>query len=58
MSTAQTSSDPLAFVRDRALFADLVDDERFTAAYLACLDSLHTRGARKTLQDLMTAHPR
>ena len=58
MRTAQPSSDPLAFVRDRELFADLVDDHRFADAYLACLDSLHTRGARKTLQDLMTAHPR
>ena len=58
MAAARTRSDPLAFVRDRELFADLVDDERFTTAYLACLDSLHTRGARKTLQDLMTTHPR
>ena len=58
MRIAQTSSDPLAFLRDRELFADLVDDERFTDAHLACLDSLSTRGARKTLQDLMTAHPR
>ena len=58
MRTAQPNSDPLAFVRDRELFADLVDDHRFTDAYLACLDSLQTRGARKTLQDLMTAHPR
>ena len=34
-------SDPLAFVADRELFGDLVDDERFTKPYLAALDSLH-----------------
>ncbi|MGY1620826.1 mannitol dehydrogenase family protein [Geodermatophilus sp. SYSU D00965] len=42
--------DPLAFVADRDLFGDLVDDERFTAAYLAALTSLHERGARATLE--------
>jgi len=51
----QQSSDPLAFVRNRELFGDLVDDERFTTPYLAALDSLHTRGARKTLEHLL--HP-
>ena len=51
-------STPLAFVRDRELFADLVDDERFTSAYLATLDSLRSKGARQTLEDLMAAHPR
>jgi mannitol 2-dehydrogenase len=47
------TADPLAFVRDRTLFGDLVDDERFTSAYLASLDSLHAKGARKTLEDLL-----
>jgi mannitol 2-dehydrogenase len=46
-------TDPLAFVRNRELFGDLADDERFTSAYLATLDSLHTQGARRTLEDLM-----
>jgi mannitol 2-dehydrogenase len=45
--------DPLAFVRNRELFGDLVDNDRFTEAYLATLDSLHRKGARATLQDLM-----
>lgn len=44
--------EPLAFVTDRELFGDLVDDPRFTAAYLAALDSLVTRGARATVADL------
>jgi mannitol-1-phosphate/altronate dehydrogenase len=41
---------PLAFIRDRDLFGGLADDDRFTAAYTAALDALHTRGARATLQ--------
>ncbi len=47
-------SDPLAFVRNRELFGDLVEDDRFTSAYLAVLDSLHRKGARETLQDLVS----
>ena len=42
--------DPLAFVADRDLFGDLVDDERFTSPYVATLASLHERGARATLE--------
>ena len=45
-----TGQDPLAFLRDRDLFGDLVDDERFTDRYLAALDSLHEHGARATLE--------
>jgi mannitol 2-dehydrogenase len=46
-------SDPLAFVRNRELFGDLAEDERFTSAYTAVLDSLHRKGARATLHDLV-----
>jgi mannitol 2-dehydrogenase len=46
-------SDPLAFVRNREMFGDLVDEEGFTSPYLAALDSLHRKGARGTLQDLV-----
>src|SRR3954447_1484034 len=46
-------SDPLAFLRNRDLFGDHVDDERFTAAYLAALESLHRVGARATVQGLV-----
>jgi mannitol 2-dehydrogenase len=42
--------DPLAFLADRELFGDLVDDERFTTPYLAALASLHEVGARATLE--------
>jgi len=45
--------DPTAFIADRTLFGDLVDDERFVAEYTATLASLHERGARATLQDVV-----
>lgn len=49
-AAGRQSSDPLAFIRDRDLFGDLVDDQRFTSAYVAALDSLHSLGARATLE--------
>jgi mannitol 2-dehydrogenase len=49
-AAARQRDDPLAFISDRELFGDLVDDERFVAAYLAALRSLHERGARATLE--------
>lgn len=42
-------SHPRALLRDGELFGDLVDEPRFTAPYLAALDSLHRVGARATL---------
>jgi mannitol 2-dehydrogenase len=44
------SEDPLAFLRDRDLFGDLVDDGRFTEPYLAGLQMLHKRGAMATIR--------
>jgi mannitol 2-dehydrogenase len=44
--------EPLAFLANRELFGDLVDDARFVAAYREALDSLHERGARATLESL------
>ena len=49
-AAARQKQDALAFIRDRDLFAGLADDERFTAAYTAALDALHTHGARATLE--------
>ncbi|MGY1683550.1 mannitol dehydrogenase family protein [Geodermatophilus sp. SYSU D01176] len=49
--------DPLAFLADRELFGDLVDDARLTGPYLAALDSLHRRGARATVEDLVVGEP-
>jgi mannitol 2-dehydrogenase len=42
--------EPLAFLEDRDLFADLHDQPRFVAEYLSALESLHTSGARATLE--------
>jgi mannitol 2-dehydrogenase len=44
--------DRLAFLRDREVFGDLVDDERFTSVYRQHLDSLYEYGARATLEKL------
>ena len=49
-AAAARHDDPLAFLRDRDLFGDLADDERFTTAYTAALDSLHRNGARATVE--------
>jgi mannitol 2-dehydrogenase len=45
--------DRLAFIANRDVFGDLVDNERFTTAYVSTLDSLHSVGARATLEALM-----
>jgi mannitol 2-dehydrogenase len=44
--------EPLAFIANRELFGDLIDDDRFAAAYRDALSSLHERGARATLEAL------
>ncbi len=49
----QQDEDPLAFLRDRDLFGDVVDNERFARIYQDHLSSLHTQGARRTLEDLV-----
>jgi mannitol 2-dehydrogenase len=49
----QSKDDPLAFLRVRELFGQLVDDERFTTPYRMTLDALHARGARATLSELL-----
>ncbi len=49
---AKQREEPLAFVANRELFGDLVDEPGFTAPYLAALDSLHRNGSRATLQAL------
>lgn len=45
-------ADPTAFIAQRDLFGDLIDDERFVAAYTAALDSLHAKGARQTVAEI------
>jgi mannitol 2-dehydrogenase len=48
-------SEPLAFISNRDVFGDLVDNERFVTAYRQVLASLHRSGARATLEDLAKA---
>jgi mannitol 2-dehydrogenase len=49
----QQREDPHAFIANRELFGDLVDDARFVAAYRSALSSLHERGARATLESIV-----
>ncbi|HUR05482.1 MAG TPA: mannitol dehydrogenase family protein [Nonomuraea sp.] len=44
--------EPTAFIANRELFGDLVDDQRFVEPYLNALESLHTKGARATVREL------
>jgi mannitol 2-dehydrogenase len=54
-AAARQAEDPLAFVADRDLFGDLVDQPRFVEHYRAALDSLHGQGVRATLEALVSA---
>ncbi|CAN5548797.1 mannitol dehydrogenase family protein [soil metagenome] len=54
-AAAKQHEDPLAFLRDEDLFGDIVNNERFTQAYRAQLDSLHTVGAHETVTRLVNA---
>jgi mannitol 2-dehydrogenase len=57
---AQQDQDPLAFLRDPALFGDLVEHREFTEPYVEALESLKKVGARATLEawaDARSLHP-
>ena len=43
------AEEPLAFLENRTLFGDLVDDPRFTEPYLEVLQRLHTDGSKATV---------
>jgi len=45
--------DPDAFIANRDVFGDLVDQKPFVSAYRSALTSLHERGARATLESLV-----
>ena len=44
---------PRAFIENRELFGDLVDDPRFVEPYSRTLERLHRDGARETLRWLL-----
>ncbi|MBF6171322.1 mannitol dehydrogenase family protein [Nocardia blacklockiae] len=51
---ARTQRDnPLAFLENRSVFGDLVDQPRFVEEYVGVLTALHRDGARATLEDLV-----
>jgi mannitol 2-dehydrogenase len=53
IAARQRSGDLDAFIANRELFGDLVDDPRFSEAYRSALNSLHERGARATLESIV-----
>ncbi|MGF9662437.1 mannitol dehydrogenase family protein [Arthrobacter crystallopoietes] len=52
-AAARNREDKLAFIAQREVFGDLVDNESFVEAYTAALHSLHERGARATVEELV-----
>ncbi|WP_426997462.1 mannitol dehydrogenase family protein [Pseudarthrobacter sp. N5] len=57
-AAAQQREDKLAFLRNREVFGDLVDNERFTGEYLKSLDALHSSGARAAVELLAVSETR
>ena len=53
IARAAALGDPDAFISNRELFGDLVDEPRFAEAYRWALSSLHERGARATLESIV-----
>ncbi|GAB3270273.1 mannitol dehydrogenase family protein [Arthrobacter pigmenti] len=51
----QQREDPLAFIANREVFGDLIDSERFVAAYTEALSNLHQRGARAAVEVLVNS---
>nr|WP_228836380.1 mannitol dehydrogenase family protein [Nocardia brasiliensis] len=45
-------TDRTAFLSDREVFGDLIDEPRFVREYVAALDSLYAKGARATVAEL------
>jgi mannitol 2-dehydrogenase len=54
-NASRLDQDPLAFIADRGIFGDLVDDERFVLPYRRSLASLREHGTRATLAALEQA---
>ncbi|WP_429417767.1 mannitol dehydrogenase family protein [Nocardia sp. GAS34] len=46
-------AEPTAFLSAREVFGDLIEEPRFVRAYVSALESLHAKGARATLADLV-----
>ena len=46
----RTRDEPTAFIANRAIFGDLIDEPRFVEAYCQALESLYTVGALETIR--------
>lgn len=55
-AAARQREEPLAFISNRQIFGDLIDNELFVQAYTEALNKLHEGGARDTLESL-TSQP-
>jgi mannitol 2-dehydrogenase len=51
-AAARQRDEPLAFISNRGIFGDLVDNERFVTAYTQALNDLHRGEARAALESL------
>jgi mannitol 2-dehydrogenase len=47
------NSDPLAFLKNKEIFGDLVNSERFVNTYLKILDALRKYGIETAIRDLV-----
>lgn len=56
-TAAGNRENPDAFIEQRGLFGDIVDDEAFAAPYRAALASLHEHGSLATLEAIMAGQP-
>lgn len=52
-AAARQRQDPSAFIANRQLFGELIDNPRFVATYTSHLASLHAQGARATVDALV-----
>jgi mannitol 2-dehydrogenase len=52
-NAARQHDDATAFIADRSIFGDLIDDERFVDDYVWALGSLYEYGARSMLEQLL-----
>lgn len=53
----QTKTDPLAFIRQKSLFGNLIDNERFTKLYSDMVQKIYEAGdIKKQMQEVLLGH--
>ena len=53
-AAARQREDPTAFLENRSLFGDLIEDPDFVPVFSALLHSLHAKGARFTIEEIVS----